>query len=116
MSQVTARDALSEAVRYWEPRRVLYNGVLLAVVAAVYCANLPKARSDLTFDALQALFVMAVLANVAYCAAYVVDVIAQLTTYRSVWLRFRWTLLLIGLAFAAVLANFFSHGFFAHPA
>ena len=114
MSQITARDALSEAVRYWEPRRILYNCVLLIVVIAVFCANLPKARFDLTFDALQGLFVLAVLANVAYCAAYLVDVVAQLTTYRTIWLRFRWALVLIGLAFASVLANFFSHGLFAH--
>lgn len=49
MSQVTARDALSEAVRYWEPRRILYNCVLMFVVSAVYYANLPKARFDLIF-------------------------------------------------------------------
>lgn len=115
MPQVTARDALSEAVRYWEPRRILYNCVLLFVVAAVYYANLPKARLNLTFDTLQGLFVLAVLANVAYCAAYVADVAAQLTTFRPIWLRFRWALLLVGLAFSSVLANLFSHGFFAHP-
>lgn len=63
MSQITARDALSEAVRYWEPRRILYNCVLLVVVAAVYCGNLPKARFDLTFNTVQGLFVLAVLAN-----------------------------------------------------
>lgn len=114
MSQIAARDALSDAVRYWEPRRILYNCVLLGVVAAVYCVNLPKAKTDLSFDALQAAFVLAVLANIAYCAAYVVDVIAQLTAHRLVWLRFRWALLVIGLAFASVLANFFSQGIFGH--
>ena len=114
MSQVTARDALSDAVRYWEPRRILYNCALLVVVAVVYYANLPRARANLTFEALQSLFVLAVLANVAYCAAYVVDVLAQITTFRAVWLRLRWVLLLIGVVFASVLANFFSHGLFAH--
>lgn len=114
MSQITARDALSEAVRYWEPRRILFNGVLLGVVTAIYWANLPGARSGLTFDTLQGLFVLAVLANVAYCSAYVADVIVQLTAYRPVWLRFRWALLLVGLVFASILANFFSHGVFAH--
>lgn len=115
MSQVTARDALSEAVRYWEPRRIIYNCVLLFVVAAVYYTNLPKARFELTFGTLQGLFVLAVLANIAYCAAYVIDVAAQLTTSSPIWLRFRWALLLVGLAFASVLANLFSHGFFAYP-
>ena len=112
MSQITTRYALSEAVRYWEPRRILYNCVLLVVAAAVYYAHLPKSRFDLTFDSLQGLFVLAVLADVAYCAAYVADVAAQLTTFRPIWLRFRWALLLVGFAFASILANLFSHGLF----
>src|SRR5579872_3860128 len=101
MPEITARDALSNAVRYWEPRRILYNGVLAIVVGAIYVANLPTSRLDLTFDLIQGVFVLAVLANAAYCAAYVVDVLAQLTSFRPDWLRFRWALLLLGLTFAS---------------
>ena len=114
MSQVSIRDALSEALRYWEPRRIVYNCALLVVVAAVYLTNLPRARADLTFNSVQGLFVLAVLANVAYCAAYVVDVPAQLSAFRALWLRLRWVMLTVGIAFACVLANLFSHGFFGH--
>ncbi len=114
MPQVSARDALSNAVRYSEPRRILFNAVLLAVVVAVYVMNLPASRANLTFDSMQALFVLAVLANVAYCAAYIVDVPLQVTSFRAEWLKFRWALLLLGVAFASVLANFLSHGFFYH--
>ena len=114
MQDVTPKEALSEALRYWEPRRILYNFVLALVVAAVFGANLPASRDSLSFDTAQGLFVLAVLANIAYCGAHVVDIVLQLSTYRARWLRARWVLLAIGIAFAAVLANFFSRGFFGH--
>jgi len=114
MTDTSPRAALTDAIRYWEPRRIVYNLVLLVVVGVVFLAHLPASRSDVTFGSLQLLFVLAVLANIAYCAAHVVDVIAQLSAFRSVWIRFRWILLLTGIAFGGVLANFFAQGIFAH--
>ena len=113
MEDVTARVALSNALRYWEPRRLLYNAVLLAVVAIVYRTHLPASRSQLQVDTLLLLFLLAVLANVAYCACYIVDVVAQLSAFRPTWLRMRWSLLVVGLCFAGVLTYFFSLGFFS---
>lgn len=81
MTEIAARDALSDAIRYWEPRRILHNGVLLLVVAVTYWANLPASRSIVNADSLQVLFVLAVLANVAYCAAYAVDIVAQISAF-----------------------------------
>jgi hypothetical protein len=66
-----------------------------------------------SFGLLQGLFVLAALANVAYCGAHLVDVVAQLSAFGALWLKLRWVVLLIGIAFAAVLANFFSQGIFA---
>ena len=114
MTEVTARNALTDAIRYWEPRRILYNAVLLVVVAVTYWANLPASRAILNADSLQVLFVLAVLANVAYCAAYAVDIVAQISAFRGIWVRARWMLLVVGVLFAAVLAHFFSGGLFAH--
>ena len=116
MADVTAKQALSDALRYWEPRRIVYNIALGLVVVVVFVAHLPSSRGSLSFDLLQGLFVLAVLANVAYCAAHIVDIVLQLSSYRATWLRFRWILLAIGVAFAAVLANFFSRGVFANGA
>jgi len=112
MTEIAARDALSDAIRYWESRRILYNAVLLLVVAITYWLNLPASRTVLNADTLLLLFVLAVLSNVAYCAAYVVDVIAQISAFRGTWLRVRWILLVIGVLFAGVLAHFFSGGLF----
>ena len=115
MTEITVRDALSDAIRHWEPRRILYNAALLLVVAVTYWANLPASRAVVNADSLLVLFVLAVLANVAYCAAYIVDVVAQISAFRVVWLRVRWMLLVVGVLFATVLAHFFSGGLFAHP-
>ena len=114
MAEITPRDALSDAIRYWEPRRILFNVVLAIVTGTVYMANFPHLHRELSFDTVQTLVVLAVLANVAYCAAYPVDVLAQLSAFRATWLRIRWALLLVGLVFASILANLFSGGLFGH--
>ena len=72
----------------------------------------PASRSKLDFNLGLVLFVLAVLANVAYCAAYLVDVPAQLSTFRTAWIQLRWLIALVGISFAAVLTYFFSLGFF----
>jgi len=106
------RDYLSAAIRYWEPRRLLYNFVLALVVAAHIISGWPSSREALHFNGLLWLFVLAVLANVAYCAAYVVDIVVQMSGFRDHWLRMRWILLAIGLTFAAILTHFFAFAIF----
>jgi hypothetical protein len=113
MADVSARKAISAAIRYWEPRRILYNAVLLVEVAVIFVLKLPDSRGNLSVDLALFLFVLAVLANVAYCACYVVDVAAQVSAFREIWLRFRWSLFVVGTAFAGVLTYFFSSGLFS---
>jgi hypothetical protein len=112
MAGVSVREPLSQAIRYWEPRRLLYNGALLIVVVVVFVLGLPISRSQLNINLLLFLFIMAVLANVAYCTCYIVDVAAQVSDFRATWLRFRWTLFVVGVAFACVLTYFFATGIF----
>jgi hypothetical protein len=49
---------------------------------------------------------------VAYCAAYPVDVFAQLSGVRMAWLKVRWLLLLVGLVVAVILTRFASLALF----
>jgi len=116
MEPVQWREFLSNAIRYWEPRRILYNLVLAAIVVVHFVQGLPFSRSTLHFNALLLLFLLAVLANIAYCAVYLPDVFAQMSGLRDTWLRFRWVVFAIGLAFAGVLTHFFSLGMFDHNA
>lgn len=113
METVQWREYLSNAIRYWEPRR-MYNLLLAAIVVIHFVRELPFSKTVLQFNTLLLLFLLAVLANVAYCAAYVPDVFAQMSGVRDSWLRYRWVVFLIGLAFAAVLTHFWSLAMFAH--
>lgn len=102
----------ANALRYWEPRRIIYNAVLAAVVAVEYVGALPASRAQLTVDSLLALFLLAVLANIAYCAAYAADLFVQFAGLDRPWRRGRTVLLVVGTAFAATITHFMMSGFF----
>lgn len=109
-SRISFRDALSDAVRYWERGRLLYNGALLLVVLVMFFAAWPVSRRVIELQSMLVLFVLAVLANVAYCAAYVPDLVLQLSSFRDSWLRVRWILLTVGLLMGCALAFLFVAG------
>ncbi len=98
------------------PRRILYNLLLAAIVVVHSVKGLPFSKTVVQFDSLLLLFVLAVLANVAYCAAYVPDVFAQMSSLRDSWLRYRWAVFVVGLAFAGVLTHFWSLAMFGNNA
>src|SRR5579863_6702504 len=100
------RDVLSDAIRYWEPRRIIYNLVLVAVVMAWLFFTWPHFRSAVAFGSLLFLSVFAMLANVFYCAAYVVDIPMQQSWLQDLWRRRRWSLWTAGMLFAILLANY----------
>jgi len=116
MESPTLREAVSDAICYWEPRRLLYNALLAGIVLFYFFYFLrtnPSLKAILTVDGFLGLFLLAVLANVAYCAAYVVDVFAQWSSYRDLWRRHRWVLFVVGMLFAGILTRFFSMGMFS---
>jgi len=107
------RESLTEAIRYWEPRRVAYNLVLAAVVLAHFGINYPASTNVFSINLALVLFLLAVLANVAYCAAYVVDIFAQSSDFRQTWLKYRWIVFATGLVFAGILTHFFTFSMFS---
>jgi hypothetical protein len=100
------RGLLADAIRFWEPRRLVYNFALAAVPAAWLVATWPHFRPALTLSSLFLLAILAVLANACYCAAYLVDIPLQRSSLGTVWRRRRWGLWLVGMLFAIVLANY----------
>jgi hypothetical protein len=96
----------ADALRYWEPRRLVYNLVLTAVVVAWLLGTWPHFRPALTWSSLPPMAVLALLANVCYCAAYVPDMAMQHSSLSAVWRRRRWILLLVGMLIAIVLENY----------
>jgi hypothetical protein len=100
------RAVFTDAIRYWELRRIPYNLVLTAVVIAWIVLSWPHFRPAFTWPDFAALLVLAMFANLCYCAAYVADLPMQYSSFRQLWRRWRWALWLTGTLFAFVLANY----------
>jgi hypothetical protein len=103
-------ELATNAIRYWERMRIAYDLVLLVVVVAVFAFHFDALRQWWSLDMLLQLFLFAVLANVAYCAAYPVDLWVQCSAFRKTWRRVRWVLFVIGTVFAAIVARFMAQG------
>jgi hypothetical protein len=85
---------------------------LPVIVVAYFFAGYPASKAVLSIDFALGLFLLAVVANVAYCAAYLADVFVQASGFRDVWQRMRWVLFMIGTTFAAIITRFLATGMF----
>ena len=95
-----------EAARFWEPRRIWYNGALLVVVLLWVALTWPHFRPALTLEALGKMTVLALLANICYCAAYLVEFFLQAVESDVNRRRFRWAVWILGMLFALLVENY----------
>src|SRR5260370_6802330 len=100
------RAFLTDAIRFWEPRRLVYNLILAVVVVFWIVASWPHFRPVFTLHSLLLLSILALLANVCYCAAYLLDIPMQNLSVGTALRRHRWPLWLIGTIFAIVFENY----------
>ena len=102
----SVRALLSSSARFWEPRRILYNLVLLTVCMVWLAASWPHFRPAFHLAYLFPLLFLALVANLCYSAAYLVDIPLSTSAARASWLSRRWILWLAGTLFAILLANY----------
>lgn len=100
------RGIFSDATRYWEIRRVPYNFVLAGIVVIWLVSTWPHFRPALTLRSMVLVLILAVLANVCYCSAYLVDIALQFSGFHDTWRRWRLVLWLAGIFVAVVIANY----------
>jgi hypothetical protein len=100
------REILIDAARFWEPRRLIYNLVLAVVVVIWVVASWPHFRPMFTLHSLLLLSILALLANVCYCAAYLVDIPMQSMSAGVALKRLRWGLWVLGTLFAILFENY----------
>jgi uncharacterized membrane protein YhhN len=100
------RRLVADALRFWELRRLIYNFVLLVVVVAWVAGTWPHFRPMFQPQSLLLLAILALIANVCYCAAYLVDIPLQCTAIGGLWRRRRWALWVAGMLLAILLANY----------
>jgi hypothetical protein len=93
------RANLRAAARFWEPQRIAYNAVLIVVVAVWVLSTWPHFRPAFHLTSLLFLLVLALLANLCYCAAYLVDV----PLLSRFGLNLRWPLWVAGTLHAVLL-------------
>ncbi len=63
MDSPTLREAVSDAIHYWEPRRLLYNALLAGIVLFYFFYALrtnPSLKASLSVNGLLGLFLLAV--------------------------------------------------------
>ena len=79
---------------------------VVAVVIGWIALTWPHFRPAFRWDSFVALLVLAVLANLCYCAAYIADLSMQYSSFRDMWRRWRWALWFGGTLFAILFANY----------
>ena len=100
------RGLLKDAVRYWEVRRVIYNAALVLVCVIWVLATWPHFRPAFAWWAVPPMAFLALVANICYSAAYLVDIPMLQSSRADVWRNWRWGLWAAGTVFAIVLANY----------
>ena len=96
----------SSPARFWEPRRLVYNAILAAIVLLWLILTWPHFQSALTLSSLGKFAVLALLANLCYCVAYAADFFMQAALPIALHRRLRWTTWLLGMLLALVVENY----------
>jgi hypothetical protein len=100
------RAIFTDSLRYWELRRIAYNLILTAIFMAWIVISWPHFRGAFTWPHFVDLAILAMFANLCYCAAYLADIPMQFSSFRQPWRHRRWLLWLAGMLFATLLANY----------
>ena len=98
--------AFRDAIRYWERRRVVYNLALITMTGAWVISTWPHFRPAFTRQSVPPLAVLATLANLCYCAAYLVEALVRDSGLDVPWRRRRWVLWLAGTILALLIENY----------
>ena len=98
--------SFADAARFWERQRIWYDAVLCAFVVLWVGFTWPHFRPALNWVALGEMLVLALLANLCYCAGYVAELFMQPLFAQTYWRRIRWTAWVVGMLLAALLENY----------
>lgn len=95
-----------DAVRWWERRRLAYNAVLTALFVALTIRTWPRLRPELGPDKILPLVVLALLANLCYSTAYLVDPLLSTSPNASTRHRLRLALWVAGMFLAMLIETY----------
>jgi hypothetical protein len=91
-------ERISNALRFWEPMRLVFNAVLVVAFFWLGGGVLLSADGVVT---IAGIIVLAALTNLLYCLAYPIDLVLQHSAFAETWRRRgRYALFLAGLLVA----------------
>ena len=99
----TTRNRLPDSVRFWERGRIVYNLVLVTIIAGWIVLTWPHFAPPISPEAAPFLVFLFVMANVCYSAVYLVDIPLHQSAR---WARWRWILWLAGTLIAVLFLNY----------
>ena len=98
--------SIRDATRFWEPRRLIYNVMLTATALFWLTKDWTNFLPAMTWSSLGIVTVLALLANLCYCAAYLADLAIQVLLPSLAWSRSRWAIWSLGTLFAIVFESY----------
>ncbi len=101
-----AHFSIRSATRFWEPRRLIYNAILTATALFWLIKDWTHFLPALTWSSLGIVTVLALLANLCYCTAYLADIAVQNILPNVAWNRCRWAIWSLGTLFAIVFESY----------
>jgi hypothetical protein len=96
-------DAFGNSWRFWELGRIPYNALLFIVATGWLVFTWPHFRPSLSLRAMPPAFVLALIANLCYTAAYLADIPLLYSPAGTTWRRWRWALWVAGMLLAIAL-------------
>lgn len=100
------RADFRDAAKFWERGRIWHNLGLTIAVLLWIVFTWPHFRPAMNWVALGKMLVLALLANLCYCAGYVAELFMQPVTPRMLWRRVRVIVWIAGMLFALLLENY----------
>jgi hypothetical protein len=98
--------SIRNAASFWEPRRLIYNALLTTTALFWLIKDWTHFRPALSWYFLGVITVLALLANLCYCAAYLADLVIQNVLLNSKWNRTRWAIFTLGTLFAMLFESY----------
>jgi len=95
---------ISDAVRFWEQRRIPYNLLLTMVFVGWVVVSWPSMKGMFSLVHFAQLGVLALIANVLYCAAYLAEFFKDSAV--SKWHHWRWGIWIVGTLFAILVESY----------
>jgi hypothetical protein len=98
--------SIRNATRFWESRRLIYNAILTATTLFWLIKDWSHLLPAFTWSSLGIVTVLALLANLCYCAAYLADLAIQNLVADSRWNSTRWAIFTLGTLFAMLFESY----------